>query len=112
MTPTETLAIARALSSEDHAYIGIRPADATPGTTAPAFLLTDHTESSFSYQLACARLYWPACRRWALIGSDQINQEHSDHMLNEFQAGPPAPPGVPPTLRTLTSPDVLTTFET
>jgi len=112
MTPTQTRAIARALSSEDHAYIGIRPADATPGTTAPAFLLTNHTEASFSYQLACARLYWPACTRWALIGSDQINQEHSDHMRNEFQPGEPAPPGVPPTLRTLTSADVLITFET
>jgi hypothetical protein len=112
MTPTENSAIVHALSSEDHAYIGIRPADATPATTAPAFVLTDHTEASFSYQLACARLYWPGCTRWALIGSDQISQEHSDHMLNEFQPGEPAPPGVPPTLRTLASAAVLTTFET
>jgi hypothetical protein len=112
MTPAEIREIARVLSSEDHAYIGIRPADAAPTTTAPAFLLADHTEESFNYQLACAWLYWPACRRRAPIGSDQINQEPSDHMLNEFQAGPQAPPGVPPTLRTLTASDVLITFET
>jgi hypothetical protein len=112
MTLTETRAIAKCLRKADHAYLGIRPADATPSATAPAFLLTDHTEASFGYQLGCARLYWPACTKWALIGSDQINQEHSDHMPNEFQAGPAAPPGLPPTLRTLASADVLTTFET
>jgi hypothetical protein len=74
MTRTETRAIARVLSIEDHAFIGIRPADATPAATA-AFAL-------------------------------------ADHMRNEFQAGPPAPPGAPPTLRTVTASDVLITFKT
>jgi hypothetical protein len=74
MTRTETRAIARVLRIEDHAFIGIRPADATPAATA-AFAL-------------------------------------ADQICNEFQAGPPAPPGAPPTLRTFTAPDVLTTFET
>jgi len=94
MTPPETRNALIALRT-DHAYIAVRPADATPAE-APAFLVEQHTVQSLDYAWAEARDRWPECPRWAIIASDELL-----HLKD---------PTWPPTLRALRSPITLTTF--
>jgi hypothetical protein len=114
MKAGEIHAVLQALHANDHAFVGIRPCDALPSASAPAFVLADATLASFSYQIEQASDYWPNCRRWALIGSDQAAPLHADTMRRGLDTNEPgaAPPLGPPTLRELVSPVILTEFET
>lgn len=69
MTPQELRATLQALRASDHAFKGIRPADATPADT-PAFVLNDDTVGSLDYAASEAADYWPECSQWNLIASD------------------------------------------
>ena len=69
MTPQELRTTLQALRASDHAYKGVRPADATP-PDAPAFVLDDDSVGSLDYAASAAADYWPQCSQWELIASD------------------------------------------
>jgi hypothetical protein len=96
MTQSETRGIMIALARNDHAYLGIRPADAI--ATAPAALLAAPGLNPLQEALLVAGNYWPQCSKWDLIASDQIVKI--------------PPPKAPPTVRTLKTPISLTQFST
>jgi hypothetical protein len=95
MTATDTLHAVAAIQATDHAYLGIRPADATP-TEAPAVVISTRDPKGLAYALQEARERWPECPRWALIGSDQLL-----HLID---------PTWPPELREFRAPSQLATF--
>lgn len=70
MTPQQLRTILQALRASDHAYKGVRPADATPAE-APAFILQDGTVGSLDYAASAAADFWPQCKQWELIASDE-----------------------------------------
>jgi hypothetical protein len=95
MKPLELRTTLQALRSSDHAFKGVRPADATPAE-APAFLLEDDTVGSLDYAASAAADYWPACSQWALIaGDEQLADQSKDW---------------PPGLHALNKPVTLATF--
>jgi hypothetical protein len=71
MTTTDSSNAIAALSKTDHAYLAIRPADATPAE-APGFLLAARSINAFNYSLQDAGKFWPDCHAWSLIGSDEL----------------------------------------
>jgi hypothetical protein len=97
MSPKDTRALMTALHTNDHAHLGIRPADATPAES-PCVLMGGATANDLSYALVTAGQVWPDCEDWALIGSDEVEQLAS--------------PGDVPTMHALRSPDTLATFAT
>jgi len=70
MTHQQLRTTLQALRGSDHAYKGIRPADATRAE-APAFVLQDDTVGSLDYAASAAVDYWPECEQWDLIASDE-----------------------------------------
>ena len=101
MTPTETRTLMQALRNSDHAFLGIRPADATPAE-APCIVLQGATANDLSYALVTAGQHWPECTEWNLIGSDE-----------ELSIAQPwNADGTPSDLRALRMPDTLASFET
>jgi hypothetical protein len=96
MTNSETRGITLALARNDHAYLGLRPADAIP--TAPCALLAAPSLNSLQEALIVAGNHWPQCTHWDLIASDALVKI--------------PPPNSPPRVRTLKTPVSLTTFTT
>jgi hypothetical protein len=86
-----------ALASCDHAYIGVRPADATP-IQAPCFILAGRSATCLADVMLMAGKHWPTCSRWALIASDEQLKLSN--------------PEWPPTMHALQMPATLTTFGT
>jgi len=70
MTHQQLRTTLQALRGSDHAYKAVRPADATPAE-APAFILQDDTVGSLDYAASAAADYWPECKQWELIASDE-----------------------------------------
>jgi hypothetical protein len=85
MKPQELRTALQALRSSDHAYKGVRPADATPAE-APAFILEDDTAGSLDYAASSAADYWPQCSQWALIAGDEEVTDASDDWPPGLQA--------------------------
>jgi hypothetical protein len=96
MTNAETRGVMLALARNDHAYLGVRPADAI--ATAPAAKLAGPSPVALQEALLVAANHWPQCTRWDLIASDALVKI------------PPA--GCPPQFHTFKTPVSLTQFGT
>jgi hypothetical protein len=94
MTHQQLRTTLQALRASDHAYKGVRPADATPAE-APAFVLQDDTVGALDYAASAAADYWPEARQWELIASDEQLGAQGDW---------------PPGLAALRTPVTLATF--
>jgi hypothetical protein len=97
MTIDDTRTLITAVQQCDYAYMGIRPADATPAE-APCIMLADATANAVADALAAASEEWPDCNQWALIGSDE-------QLIR-------ANPQWPPRMRAFREPAQLATFST
>lgn len=62
-------AVLEAIRTSDHAYLGVRPQDATP-PSSPAMILPSADVQGLSYACDAAGQHWPSCTMWTLIGSD------------------------------------------
>jgi hypothetical protein len=109
--------VAKALHENDHAYVGIRPADATPAASAPAFILQEQTLGGFSYQLEAAANYWPKCSKWALIASDYASADPTIYQMTAVGPDMSTPaeastPHGPPGMRVMAHPVTIAEFNT
>lgn len=95
MTVEDMRNVLAAIRTSDHAYIGVRPQDATP-PSAPAFILPSPDANGLSMACDAAGERWPICTAWTLIGSD----------TEEARQDPEWPPG----MRSLEKPDDLASF--
>lgn len=89
--------ILAAIAKSDHKYIGIQPQDAVPPAT-PSILLYGHHNAGLKMALAGARIQWPQCTEWAVIGSDERNKVQQQTW--------------PPDMWILMGPVAITTFAT
>lgn len=94
MTPTTTRAVLQALTTCDHAYIGIRPKDAAP--LAPCIILPSHDVAGLAYAADAAGRFWPECQSWIILAAD-------DELIMQD-------PAWPPEMRALRSPDQIAAF--
>jgi len=85
----------RAIASSDHAYIGIRPADATPAES-PCIILDGTTTEDLDTAEAAAANQWPDAKQWAIIASDETTIKRD--------------PTWPPRMRALRAPVTLTSY--
>jgi len=85
----------RAIASSDHAYIGIRPADATPAES-PCIILDGTGSTDLDSAEAAAGNEWPDAKQWSLIASDEA-------LIRKD-------PTWPPRMRALRAPITLTTY--
>ena len=93
----DTRALMVALHYNDHAYLAVRPTDATPAE-APGIVLGGSTANDLSYAMITAGQHWPDCTAWDLIGSDEQMTLHVK--------------GWPPTMHAFRKPLVLASFAT
>lgn len=70
IAPSDMRAVLQALRS-DHRFLAVRPADATPASS-PGMALTAPTVAAFSYAMEDARVQWPQCVAWDLVGCDAL----------------------------------------